>query len=186
MKKFLSLIFAAALCVILFSFSSCGKKLLEMPEDTNLEFWVTYDVADFDFSSYERADSAAAALAYYGKGYVPVKNEDGTVTPPDIYVKYRVTPWPTFASGGTYVTGITWNDPEITLYGLTVNSTIDEIEDTLTDAGYEVSRLELNSHASCVAKKDGATISFNDNDGERTFTVTVNVVNYNVNQSPGV
>ncbi len=179
-KRSFLLTMIAVIFVFSFPLSSCGKKSLTMPEGTNLEFWVTYDIAGVDLTEYARADdeSGAEAFAIYGHGYEPVKNDDGTVTDPDVYVKYRITPWPTFASGGTYVTAVTWNDPEVNLYGINVASSFDDVEAALKDAGYKVSRMELTSHASLVAKKDGATVTLDDSDGARTFTVSVDVVDY--------
>ena len=88
-KRSFLLTMIAVIFVFSFPLSSCGKKSLTMPEGTNLEFWVTYDIAGVDLTEYARADdeSGAEAFAIYGHGYEPVKNDDGTVSIE--YVQYR-------------------------------------------------------------------------------------------------
>ena len=50
MKRAMAL--GIAIILLLFCFSGCGAKTIDKPTDTNLEFWITEDVTDFDFSNY--------------------------------------------------------------------------------------------------------------------------------------
>ncbi len=99
--------------ILLVNFSSCSgaDTTSEMPEDTNLEFWITQDVSETDFSVYYEIVGWFGARQYYGSGYLPATDEDGNEVDPDYYVKYMITAWPDYADGGEYITAIDFNDP---------------------------------------------------------------------------
>ena len=119
-----------AFTVLLVIFLSCsGKETTpDMPEETTLEFWITQDVADADFSDYYEILGCIGATQYYGTGYLPALDEDGYIVDPVYYVIYTISAWPDYADGGHYITSIDFNDPKVTVYGLTVNSSYDEFE----------------------------------------------------------
>ncbi len=100
------------------------------PQDTQLEFWITEDVASVDFSAYSINPGWMGATEYYGKGYVDGDTE---------YVSYLVSAYPDYADGGSFVTRITVTDPEIEILGgLTASSSMDDWYVALRTLGFEM------------------------------------------------
>ena len=119
-KLFILLIF-----VMLFVVSGCDYVALPDPK-TNLEFWIAEDVNDVDFSDYI-CFPGFGANAYVNSKY-PVEYSDGNY--PECtgnYVKYTVGNYPDESSNSLHITNIDINDPEIHFYGLSINSTKEEI-----------------------------------------------------------
>ena len=150
MKRILSLIvllISLSFCV----FSGCSKGetvFLKRPKDTNLEFWITQNVTDVDFSEYEVASPGLiGATIFYGKGY----SEKSTQK-----VTYKVATYPDLGDDGRYITGINISDPNITVYGLTINSATHEFDETMRTHGFTIS---MNG-STMVAKKGRISISF--------------------------
>ncbi len=174
MKRNLSLfLFTAAL---LLAACSGGPKAVSMPPDTDLEFWVTEDVSDVDFSGYEEVTGWMGARQFYGSGYHHPLRDDGYPMPedPPACVKYLVTAWPDYADGGVFVTEIEVTDPAVRLCGLTTGATPEEFWQTFSGLGWRVSRED----GRCTAGRDGVTVVFRCPDaGERAFTVSVEVTN---------
>ncbi len=142
MKRLLHAICILLCVVLLFLCSGCSSflngKLVERPADTNLEFWITENVDNVDFSEHTPRYGLMGGREYYGKGYVPTTDENGQQIPPDEYVVYTITSYPDYSSEGKHVTGISITDPDVTFYGLTVCSTLEEFEARMTELGYEV------------------------------------------------
>lgn len=68
MKKLLALLLTVSvLCV----FSGCVLKL-SMPEDTDLAFWLTYEVKQGDFEGYNVEPYTVGGQRYYPAKYEPV------------------------------------------------------------------------------------------------------------------
>ncbi len=104
-----------------------GGDIYEKPTDTELEFWITEDAGEADFSAHAINPDWMGATEYYGLGYA-----DGD----DEYVSYLVSAYPDYADGGEYVTQITVTDPEVNIMsGLTAASSPDEWEAALTALG---------------------------------------------------
>jgi hypothetical protein len=104
----------AGLSVLAFLLSSCqSAAYLSKPSDTNLEFWLTQDVTNQDFSSHVSPGGYFGASAYYGKDYQ---------TDAKSYVIYVVTGYPDYADNKKAITGITITDPAITFYSLSLAS----------------------------------------------------------------
>ncbi len=168
-----------ALIIILVNFSSCSgsEKIPEKPEDTTLEFWITQDVAQMDFSDYYEIFGWFGAKQYYGSGYEPVSDEQGYEVEPNYYVKYRVTAWPDYADGGEYITSIDFNDPKVTVYGLTVDSSLEEFERVFREMGYELSEDSSKMNERYLATKNGICFSIETIDGKRSFSIYAEVTN---------
>ncbi len=171
--------FILVLIMVLVDFSSCSDKetTLEMPEDTNLEFWITQDVKDVDFSDYYEIIGWFGAEQYYGSGYLPELNEDGYEVDPEYYVKYMITAWPDYSDGGQYITSIDFNDPNITVYGLTVDSSYDEFERIFSEMGYELSKDSSGTFVRYTASKNGISFSLETVDGKQSFSINAEVTN---------
>lgn len=156
MKKWVA--FLLSLIMLLF-FVGCSNKL-EKPE-TNLEFWIAENVDNVDFSSYQekhRYGYMGPGRSYYGKNYTPTVDEEGKQVDPEVYVIYSVSPYPDHTSRKNHITGIDINDPSIVVYGLTVNSTEAEIEETMESNGF--SSVEIGNNGDIEWVKDKYHVSF--------------------------
>jgi hypothetical protein len=168
-----------ALIMLLVIFSSCSGKetIIEMPEDTTLEFWITQDVADEVFTDYYEILGVMGATQYYGFGYLPALDEDGYIVEPEYYVKYTITAWPDYADGGQYITSIDFNDPNITVYGLTVTSSYDEFERIFSEMGYELSKDSSNISEHYTASKNGISFTLETVDGKQNISINAEITN---------
>ena len=128
----------------------------EMPKNTSLEFWITEDVKDQDWTGHDEIYGWMGAREFLGSGYK--KNEDptGANQHPDHYVSYVITAWPDYADGGEFVTDITVTDPDVTVYGLTIESTYEEFDAVFESLGYELSWSD-GAIETRVAIKNGIT-----------------------------
>ena len=153
----------------------------EMPKNTALEFWITEDVKDRDWTGHDEIYGWMGAREFLGSGYK--KNEDpiGSNQHPEHYVSYVITAWPDYADGGEFVTDITVTDPAVTVYGLTIASTYEEFDAVFEQLGYELSWSE-SAIETRVATKDGITFrltrAVEDNpDVVPVFSITAEVTN---------
>ena len=109
--------------------------VLERP-DTNLEFWITENVDNVDFSKYQERYGLMGGTEYYGSDYVPSIDEEGNQLDPEACVLYTVTSYPDYSSQTRHITSIYITDPSINVYGLTVNSTKDEVKSVIESNGF--------------------------------------------------
>ena len=128
----------------------------EMSRDTTLEFWITEDVKDQDWSEHDEIYGWMGAREFLGSGYKKNADTDGSDQHPDHYVSYVITAWPDYADGGQFVTDITITDPAVTVYSLTIGSTYEEFDAVFEPLGYELSWSE-GVIKTRVASKDGIT-----------------------------
>ena len=152
MKKWIAFLLSILTLIL---FAGCSASALERPE-TNLEFWIAENVDDVDFSTYQekyRYGYMGPGRLYYGANYQPTVDEDGMQVDPEFYVVYAVSPYPDYASKKRHITGITINDPSVFVYGLTVNSPEQEIEETMKNNGFEAVALENNQGIDWVKEK---------------------------------
>ena len=128
----------------------------EMPKNTSLEFWITEDVKDRDWTGHDEIYGWMGAREFLGSGYK--KNEDptGSNQHPEHYVSYVITAWPDYTDGGEFVTDITVTDPDVTVYGLTIESTYEEFDAVFEPLGYELSWSD-GAIETRVATKNGIT-----------------------------
>lgn len=128
----------------------------EMPKDTTLEFWITEDVKDQDWSEHDEIYGWMGAREFLGSGYEKSEHPSGDNQHPEHYVSYVITAWPDYADGGQFVTDITVTDPAVMVYGLTIASTYEEFDAVFELLGYELSWSE-GAIKTRVATKDGIT-----------------------------
>lgn len=145
----------------------CGKSLAEPEHD--LEFWIAENVDGFDFSGYQQKYGIMGGWEYYGTGYVPTLGEDGQQIDPEHCVIYTVTNYPDYSSNSRHVTRIEITDPAVTVYGLSLSSTPEEITAVMTAEGFTVTA----SGSAVKAEKGDFRFSFS----EDSITVTVNITN---------
>lgn len=134
MKRFL--LFFLTLTLLLPTLSGCGDRLNE--PDHDLEFWITENVDDFDFSGHQPKYGIMGGYEYYGTGYVPTIGEDGQQVDPEHCVIYTITNYPDYSSNSLCVTRIEITDPAVTVYGLSLSSTADEIKSVMTAEGFTI------------------------------------------------
>ena len=138
MKK----IFIFVLILLSFSLFGCDNNLSQ--PKTNLEFWIGENVNDFDFSEYKMKYGMFGGNQYYGTGYVPTLGEEGQQIDPEYCVLYTVTSYPDYSSKSQHITSIHISDPTIVLYGLTINSSFEDIEYELGEnQGFKIEKDEV-------------------------------------------
>ena len=135
MKKFfITLSFLLAFTLTL---AGCANQIPTKPEDSTLEFWITQDVSDFDFSEHYEVSGWFGARQFYGKGYLPESiNDEGIAVEPEHCVKYLVGAYPDESDGGSYIVRIDITDPTVTVYGINCGSSAAEFENALAEHGY--------------------------------------------------
>lgn len=136
MKRIIGIILTLlALSVML---SGCTR-VLERPDDTNLEFWITEDVTGFDFSDHHFIPGWMGAWEYYGKDYAPVtETTEGRPIHPEHYVTYVVSCYPDESSNSVHITQIEITDPAVTFYGISLESTEEEIAAAMEKHGFQL------------------------------------------------
>ena len=162
MKK-LSLVFLIVLSMLLLcscskpSFKPDEKVFFSRPKDTNLEFWITEKFDDLDLSTCEREHLYYENVVYYGTGY---KSGDEEV------VIYYFNPYPTpKATEPLYITRIDITDPNVTVYGLTINSPQEEFVEKMQENGFVTTTTVNNTPA---VKKVICTLQFSRGNGLRS------------------
>ncbi len=170
MKKFTILIII--ICIIF----TCGctkesEIKIERPADTNLELWIKQDVKDFNFGGFTNQIYDVNIKIYYGSKYTIEKNSEGQCIDPEYCVKYSITAYPDYADGGLFVTEIIITDPEVILFGLTVNSTFEEFDSVFE--GFQCEMYKTDEYHK--AEKDGVTYRLK----KGRFTISAEVTNKN-------
>ena len=163
MKKLIILLISAILLL-----SSCTSHPIEPEHD--LEFWITQNVDDFDFSSYQQKYGIMGGWEYYGTGYVPTLDENGQQVDPEHCVIYTVTNYPDYSSNSLCITRITITDPAVKVYGLSMTSTHEDIRSTMTAEGFTVTE----SGTALKAEKDNLRFTFS----KDAITISAEVTNH--------
>lgn len=149
----------------------------ERPEDTNLEFWITQDVAGYDFSEYEKKLGGFGCRVYYGKGYHPTEIREGCdsyMVDPEYCVKYWVGSYPDEADRGTFITRIEITDPNVTVYGLTCESSCEEFGETFRRMGFSIF---YGNRDDCYATLGKVHFWLSTLHGKPELTIVVDVTN---------
>ncbi len=132
MKK----IFLALLLISVLLIAGCAYRL-DRPEDTTLEFWITQEVETKAFETHTEKYGMFGGSEYYGTGYSPTIDENGQQVDPEHCVIYTVTAYPDYSSDASAITRIGITDPNVKVWGLTINSSEDRIHKTMTENGFE-------------------------------------------------
>ena len=111
-----------------------------LPKDTNLEFWIDQGANDIDYSQY----AEYGHRTYLGTGYTLEGNEL-----PKHYVLYTISPKSVLHRDRIHQIQIT--DPAVKLYGLSLDSSKEEIVSTMETEGFNVG--EIESEQTIVAIK---------------------------------
>ena len=147
MKKIVAFVFSL---VLVFSLCACSDRREQEANDlqastttiekpiTDLEFWIAENVDAVDFSRYQVKYGMMGGTEYYGTGYIPTLDENGEQVDPDHCVIYTVTSYPDYSNKEQHVTGIYITDPNIKVYGITLNSSFEEFERCIAEQGFEI------------------------------------------------
>lgn len=176
MKKGLCLILILLLVICVCA--SCSPSIYEEPDDMTLEFWIAQDVSSVDFSEYHEIVGWFGARQYYGKGYYPTEvfGENGEIhyVEPTYYVKYLVGAYPDESDGGQFVTRIDITDPDVTVYGISCNSSFEEFETAMEKLGCEITE---STNISRVATLDKVRFHLLATEITNQLTISVEVTN---------
>lgn len=126
------------LAFLLFSFLvGCFNQYeLQKPEDTNLEFWLTENVDDFDYSEHVERYGGFGCTDYYGLGYNPLIDEYEQQVDPEECVIYRVSSYPDCSNRQQCITSIQITDPNVVFFGLRINSSLEEFDAVFLNKGF--------------------------------------------------
>ena len=149
-KKLVWALLLPLIIVLIFYISNWIPK-----KDTNLEFWIAENVENVDFTNYQEKFGLMGGREYYGTGYVPTTNENGEQVDPEVCVIYTVTAYPDYISNKSHITHIYITDPIVTVYGLTLTSSADEVKTIMKSQGFTKSKERNNTYT-----KGKVSISF--------------------------
>ena len=110
---------------------------LQRPE-TNLEFWITERVSRSDFEGHDEQYGWFGADVFYGLGYSGYVDKNGSHVEPEHCVLYTLNCYPDCGDGTLHVTSIKITDPEVHIYGITVNTSFDDFETIVQQHGFTV------------------------------------------------
>lgn len=124
------------------------------PASDDLEFYITQNVGNVDFSDYAEIYGWFGAREFLGKGYETVPVDGSTPVHPEHYVSYVIGAYPDESDGGQFVTMIVITDPQVEYYNLTVNSSAEAFRETLEGLGYTV-KISINSNGEIFSAEKG-------------------------------
>lgn len=133
-KYFVYLILVIALCVS--TMTGCGKKsgyrqtLNIIDSNLNFDFEFLTKADESTFVGYH-AESGSVETDYISDTYWNEYLNYGE------YVYYSVSPYPTYSSEDKYITKIYCSDPDITFFGVTLESDADAICKAFKNAGFD-------------------------------------------------
>ena len=154
MKKLIALLLL--LCTVTLMFGSCARDKIEKPVDTNLEYWLL-DKLDTDGCTELNSIVSYNSHYYLAEGYEAEVNEKGQLAEPKYAVTYRVDRYPYSDWGLLWRIGyIHITDPNVFVWGLTINSTCEEFVEIMTELGFEFS---FENEKAISYKKGNTTVS---------------------------
>ena len=175
MKKIGFSIAAAAFTMLITGCDAKKAIYLSRPDDTNLEFWITQSVAfeDFKEKGCTYLPGWFGADEYLDSRYV-ADTREGQATAPDIHVTYLLTGYPDTIDGKA-ITRIEITDPSITVYGLSLISTAEEIKTRMKGVADSISDMSENNARCVVFKIKNCSFGF----ASGIITISVPVTNNN-------
>lgn len=170
MKKVVILLLSV---LLILSFVGCSNNKRDK-YDTNLEFWICDNVDNFDFSDYQPRYGLMGGKEYYGSGYTPTLDENDQQVDPEHCVIYTITSYPDYSSSKAHITGISITDPDVKIYGLTLNSSDEDIKSTMKSNGFKLKEEYPNSRGFRYSKGK-ISISFTTNECIRISAEVSNI-----------
>ena len=129
MKKLIALLLL--LCTMALIFSSCARDKIDKPEDTNLEYWLLDRPNKKNWTN-------IASNYYLASGYEAIVDKSGDQRAPEEAVLYYIDHYPISEIGLKRIDGIAITDPNVYVWGLTINSTKEEALEVLSELGFSV------------------------------------------------
>ncbi len=130
-----------------------------------------------DFKNHYSVEGVLGGYVYFGKDYKPNQTTDeNSLVQPEHCVRYTVTAYPDYSSNGEKfdtVTRIEITDPQVSLYGITCNSTLEEFDNAFMNLGCKIQDKGI-IHIATYGKTQ---IAFDDYEGKETITIWVEVTN---------
>lgn len=145
-------------------------------EIEGLEFWILQNVTEYDFSDYTRdVYELGSRGAYYGKRYeiTPTGKMDFT-TP---LIEYSLNGWPDLSDKQVYITRIWITDPDVKIYGLSIDNTMAEWQGGLTDKGYSFGGHHDDYSADMIADSPDGTYIICYNSDPRSLMIIAPTTN---------
>lgn len=141
-----------SLASLLFPLASCQAPsiFLERPAETNLGFWITEKVDKEALKSCTFLPGWFGGDEYLDSRYKATKKENGSYEIPEHCVTYFISAYPDYSDGGSYVTKIRITDPEVNVYGMTLDSHPDQVRHTMMGEGFEDNQKGGWSKNNCV------------------------------------
>ena len=169
MKRVFLLFLAAIISV--FVFCGCEKEkdvyeedvYIDRPEGTNVEYWITEPFpGDTDNLSEDHVilyNPFYGSIGFFGKGYKPVLDKDccQVLEYPEHYVYFGFGDYPVFPYDDICITYVEIADPGVTVYGLTINCTVSELEKLLAEDGFEITN---KSESALEAERGRVSVEF--------------------------
>lgn len=135
-----------------------------------LEFWILQDAKDCDFSSCTNNPYVLGSQgAYYGRKYDITPTGESDLSTP--FVEYFLGCWPDLSDKEVYVTDICITDPDVRIYGLSLENTLAEWRETLTGKGYSCVRDYEGYSADMIAVSPDGTYIICLNSHSRSISV---------------
>lgn len=133
----------ALLMTSIISLSSCTKnEKIPKPENTNLEYWLLDKPNKKDWIQID-------SNCYLAANYEVLKDENGNLYVPEYAVVYYIDNFPVSEFGIKKIDGIVITDPNVYVWGLTINSTREEMSEVLGKLGFMMD----SNEKSCSAEK---------------------------------
>ena len=177
MKK--TVVLLLLLCIFAMIFSSCSVyPELPMPEDTNLEYWLLESPYNKNWTElpngYWMEDFYGKS--YLAEGYEPIVDENGNLTAPEHCVIYDTGNYPLVDKGVKRITDIRITDPQIYVFGLTINSTREEIDEVMTKNGFEVRGMRPADTAISYQNEEYRIVFYSNNQFYKD-SIKINLIN---------
>ena len=166
MKKLIAL--TLLLCTLALMFSSCSNYVtIEKPTDANFEYWLLDSPNKKSFTYID-------GIGYLSNNYEPIINEDGSLCAPQEYVSYWFENYPFWEVGIDKIMCINITDPNVSVWGLTINSTKEEFVDTFSRMGFDI---DGPGKSRCFARYGNIEIIFYYNERIRIDYDVISIVN---------
>ncbi len=152
---------AAVLLVglVILSIIFASRSRISQLQDANLEFWLGHRVEAGDFAGHEQYFGTFGEDIYLGEDYAFLRDAHGGQRFPAHYVSYTVKSYPDAAFGKQTVTSVHVTDPEVTMWGISVNSTAEEVDEILRSHGFRKDG-EVYKRGRLLFSHDGASFGF--------------------------
>lgn len=144
--------------------SGCSNSKVNKPEDGNLEFWLGEIVDESKINQDKFIPGTFGGNMYLDDRYERVQGES-MIEAPKKAILYTVTNYPDYSSKNRAVTYISITDPDITVYGLTINSKQNDIQYKMNKMGFK-----QDKEATSIYTK-----------GDYRFSFTESFINFSIN-----